>query len=91
MAEQWVKENLSSVNYNKTTDEVFAIPDLDAVVIATITSTHAPLTLQAIDRGLHVLLEKPITIDYESSVPVVEAAEAHPELKVMIGFVRRCK
>ena len=39
----------------------------------------------------HVLLEKPISIDVEDSRPVVEAAEKHPELKVMIGFVRRCE
>jgi len=39
----------------------------------------------------HVLLEKPIAIEVADSKPVVEAAEAHPELKVMIGFVRRCE
>ena len=38
-----------------------------------------------------MLLEKPIAIEVADSKPVVEAAEAHPELKVMIGFVRRCE
>ena len=33
-------------------EEVFDMPDLDAVVISTITSTHAPLTLKAVAKGL---------------------------------------
>ncbi|OWZ62900.1 hypothetical protein AYX14_04228 [Cryptococcus neoformans] len=37
----------------------------------------------------HVLLEKPISIDLESSRPVIAASEARPEVKVMVGFPRR--
>lgn len=33
-------------------EEVFDMPGLDAVVISTITSTHAPLTLKAVAKGL---------------------------------------
>ena len=33
-------------------EEVFARTDIDAVVIATITSTHAPLALKAMERGM---------------------------------------
>jgi hypothetical protein len=32
--------------------EIFERTDIDAVVIATITSTHAPLALKAIEKGL---------------------------------------
>lgn len=39
----------------------------------------------------HVLLEKPISIDLETSREVVQMAEKHPELKVMVGFSRRCR
>lgn len=35
--------------------------EVDAVVIATPPSTHAPLVREAIDAGLHVYCEKPIT------------------------------
>jgi myo-inositol 2-dehydrogenase/D-chiro-inositol 1-dehydrogenase len=37
------------------------------------------------------LVEKPISIDLETSRNVVRVAEAHPEIKVMVGFSRRCK
>lgn len=72
-------------------EEIFARDDIDAVIIATITPTHARLATKAIEKGLHVLLEKPIAIEVKDSIPVVEAAEGRPDLKVMIGFVRRCE
>ncbi|WVW83255.1 hypothetical protein I302_105274 [Kwoniella bestiolae CBS 10118] len=63
--------------------------DVDAVLISTETATHAPLTIQALNAGKHVLLEKPISIDVETSRQVVHEAEKFPELKVMVGFSRR--
>lgn len=32
-------------------EEVFDLPDIDAVVISTTTNTHAPLTIKAIEKG----------------------------------------
>lgn len=64
-------------------------PDVDAVLIASETSTHAELAIAAIKAGKHVLLEKPISVDVELSRPVVAAAAANPSVKVMIGFSRR--
>ncbi|ORY26982.1 hypothetical protein BCR39DRAFT_497700 [Naematelia encephala] len=87
---KWVPDNISS-NIRVCTDpeDIFNDAEIDAVVIATVTSTHSSLAIRAIQAGKHVLLEKPISTDIESARPVVEAAEAHPQLKVMIGFCRR--
>lgn len=41
--------------------------DLDAVVIATSNDSHEPLTLAALDHGLHVLCEKPMALTPESA------------------------
>ncbi|RSH80751.1 hypothetical protein EHS25_007087 [Saitozyma podzolica] len=88
-AKTWVQENLDGVQYFEDPEQVFDLPGLDAVIISTITSTHAPLTIKAVEKGLHVLLEKPISIDVEDSRPVLAVADSRPDLKVMIGFVRR--
>ena len=32
----------------------------DGIILATPTDTHAPLTIAALERGLHVLVEKPV-------------------------------
>ncbi|ORY26985.1 hypothetical protein BCR39DRAFT_497705 [Naematelia encephala] len=69
--------------------ECFAKSGAKAVLIATETASHAPLAKLAMESGLHVLLEKPISIDVETSKEVVKVAEAHPELKTMVAFVRR--
>ncbi|BEI82672.1 hypothetical protein CcaverHIS002_0305400 [Cutaneotrichosporon cavernicola] len=68
--------------------DLISSPDVDAVLIASETSTHASLAVAAIQAGKHVLLEKPIAVDVEGSRPVVEAA-AKSNVKVMIGFSRR--
>jgi len=47
-------------------DELFD-QDLDAVVVATSNESHESLTLAALDRGLHVLCEKPLSLTPESA------------------------
>ena len=49
--------------------------DLDAVAIATPNYTHHPLTLKAIQQGLHVLCEKPLAINFQQAQEMVQAAE----------------
>ncbi|WWC61259.1 uncharacterized protein I303_103840 [Kwoniella dejecticola CBS 10117] len=87
---EWAKANLpEGTKYYSDPAECLADPDVDAVLIASVTSSHPELTLEAIKAGKHVLCEKPISISIEESIPVVKAAAEHPEVKVMIGFSRR--
>lgn len=53
-----------------------ALPNVDAIVIATPPSTHASLGLQAIAAGKHVLIEKPLATTTAEARTLVEAAEA---------------
>lgn len=39
------------------------MPALDAVWVSTSTDVHARQTLDAVERGLHVLCEKPLSTD----------------------------
>jgi predicted dehydrogenase len=48
--------------------------DLDAVVISTTDHTHAPATVAALRRGLHVYCEKPLTHSVYEARTVAEAA-----------------
>lgn len=43
---------LPNLSVHTDPEEVFERTDIDAVVIATITSTHAPLALKAMEKGL---------------------------------------
>ena len=57
------------------TDEFLDPQRLDAVVIATSNDSHEALTLTALDRGLHVLCEKPIATTAEAAQRMAAAAE----------------
>ena len=47
--------------------------DADGIVLATPTDTHAPLTLQALELGLHVLVEKPVAASLAQADEMIRA------------------
>ncbi len=49
---------------------------LDLVLIASPTDTHAPMTLAALDKGAHVLCEKPTAMDAVEAQAMLARAEA---------------
>lgn len=61
-------------------------PEVDAVVIATPTSTHGELVRAALEAGKHVLVEKPLTDDSKSARALCELAE-QSGLILMVGHV----
>ena len=50
--------------------------DVDAVVVATPNRFHAPLALEAIGRGVPVVVDKPFAVTAGDAARVVEASEA---------------
>ena len=67
---------------------VFASGEVDAVIVASPTSTHVDLISQAIDAGVHVLCEKPIDLDI-TRVDALRAKAAAATIKIALGFNRR--
>lgn len=61
---------------------------VDALVIATPTSTHAELILAGVDAGVPVFCEKPVALDLPATLRVAEAVRDRDAL-VQIGFQRR--
>ncbi len=55
--------------------EALAVPGVDAVTIATPPHTHAPLVLEAVGAGKHVLCEKPFARDAAEARIFLAAAE----------------
>ena len=56
--------------------EMFGACDLDAVCIGLPTWMHAPVSLEAVERGMHVLCEKPPSNDAAELIPVTQLAES---------------
>ncbi|QRZ61482.1 Gfo/Idh/MocA family protein [Rothia sp. ZJ932] len=62
---------------------------VDAVLIATPGFLHAPVLMPAIEAGLPVLCEKPLTPDSASSWEIVQAEVEADKKLVQVGFMRR--
>ena len=59
--------------------------ELDAAIIATPHATHAALARSCLERGLHVLVEKPLTIDPIEAFDLVELASA-AQRELIVGY-----
>jgi predicted dehydrogenase len=62
--------------------------DLDALVIAAPTTAHVALALAAIERGIPVLVEKPLAGTVEEAMRIVAASRARG-VRVQVGHVER--
>jgi predicted dehydrogenase len=49
--------------------------DLDLIVIASPNRTHAPLTMEALTRGKHVVIDKPFAVSVSEALPLVAEAK----------------
>lgn len=67
-------------------DAACAAPDVDAVVIATPTGTHAALARRALEAGKHVLVEKPVATRLADALALDALARARGRT-LMVGHV----
>ncbi|MGN1473203.1 MAG: Gfo/Idh/MocA family protein [Eubacteriales bacterium] len=69
-------------------EELFAIPDLDAVLIETSVPNLVPTAQRAIDRGLHIHLDKPACEDSDAFEKLLKDAQ-QKKLAVQMGYMYR--
>jgi predicted dehydrogenase len=67
---------------------MIAVADLDALVFAAPTTAHVPLALAAIERGVAVLVEKPLAATTGEAMRIVGAAR-QTGVPVQVGHVER--
>lgn len=72
----------------RSTDEIIADPEIDAVLIATSTDTHSDLMEAATRAGKAVLCEKPVDLSLERARACQNVVDATGR-PVMVGFNRR--
>ncbi|GAB4431892.1 MAG: scyllo-inositol 2-dehydrogenase [Chloroflexi bacterium OHK40] len=69
-------------------DEALALPGLDAVVIASPTSTHAAIVTAAADAGKAIFCEKPLALTLADTHAAL-AAVSRARVPLQVGFMRR--
>ena len=68
--------------------EMIDTMNLDAVSVCTYNRTHAECTIYALEHGLHVLLEKPMTVTLDEAVAIRKAEKKSGKI-VSVGFQPR--
>jgi len=64
------------------------LADVDAVCIATPTSTHAPIAAEALRSGRHLFIEKPITRTAAEAAELISLAK-EKGVKIQVGHIER--
>ncbi|MBI4582651.1 MAG: Gfo/Idh/MocA family oxidoreductase [Planctomycetes bacterium] len=65
-------------------------PSIEAVFSATPCVAHYRIYMDCIAAGKHLYGEKPMCISVKEADDIVSQQEKHPQVKVQIGFQRRC-
>src|SRR5699024_4350975 len=63
--------------------------ELDAVVVATPNDQHVPYAVAAMERGLPLLVEKPVATTMDGLRALWQAEQARPAGRTVVGFVLR--
>lgn len=88
-AEEFFKNlDIKGVRLYQNHKEMLDAEELDAVSICTYNSTHAECTIYALEKGVNVLLEKPMCITIEEAVDIVRAEKKSGKI-VSVGFQPR--
>jgi myo-inositol 2-dehydrogenase/D-chiro-inositol 1-dehydrogenase len=85
----WAERQLGVTHCYADYAAMLAQPDLEAVFLVTPTTLHAKQIVDALRARKHVFSEKPLSLDLDECHRVEAEAALQPDLKVMIGFVRR--
>src|SRR4051812_22853900 len=70
-------------------EQLLADPEIDALYISTIHPLHAEWAIKGAEAGKHLLVEKPIGMNYGETAAMIEAAAKH-DVFLMEAFMYRC-
>jgi len=72
-----------------THKEMVSSGQVDAVVIATPDHWHAPMAIDALNAGVHVYVEKPMTHNISETYTLREAVRNNPKMVFQVGHQHR--
>ncbi len=58
-----------------TAEELIACPEVDAIIVASPNTTHAELAVKALEKGKHVIVEKPLALTGKQASGIAKAAK----------------
>ena len=82
------KHGLTDVRYYPDHHAMLEAEELDAVSVCTYNATHAECTIDALEHGVPVLLEKPMSVTLDEAVAICRAEKKSGKI-VSVGFQPR--
>jgi len=82
----WVSSQYPQVWTTQSVDELAQREEIDGVVVATPTPTHAPIARELLTAGKHCHVEKPLTDSPDSARELLDLANAQG-LTLMVGHI----
>jgi predicted dehydrogenase len=73
----------------RTHTEMFNSGEIDAVIIATPDHWHAPMAIEAMNAGVHVYVEKPMTHNVSETYALRDAVLKNPKTVFAVGHQHR--
>ena len=90
---EWATQHLVpyGVRIYRSFDELLQHQGLEALLIASTTRVHYEHVVAGIQRGLHILVEKPLAMNSEQSRQILELSRQpqYSKLRIMTAFSRR--
>jgi predicted dehydrogenase len=83
---QKVQTQFPGIFVTQDYQEILDLPDLRGVIVATPAADHYPIARAALEQGKHVLVEKPMTLDPDEAVELIELAHSK-NLVLMVGHI----
>ena len=69
------KNDFPGIETYKGVDKLLNSDDIDLVVVVTPHNTHAPIAVQCLNNGKHIIIEKPMAITTEEATSMIETAQ----------------
>jgi predicted dehydrogenase len=79
-----IERRFADLAVTQSVDEALDLPGVDVAVIATEAQSHHDLAMRALERGKHVLIEKPLTLRAHEASELIELAEER-SLVLLVG------
>jgi predicted dehydrogenase len=74
------RERYKQLKYFDTSEKLIRSGDVDAVIIATPHYSHTTIGLEALQHGLHILVEKPISVHKADCERLIAAAKSRTQV-----------
>jgi len=78
-----------TVKIYRSTSELMNDPEIDLIIITTPNNSHFPLAKEALEKGKHVVMEKPFTVSTDEALELIQLVQKQQGKYVLYPYQNR--